>query len=143
VELALFIVAVITAILALTFSFGYLMSFRRELRLVRLAKARASIDGYAELKRSIPDLPDDWGRQIYRSFQRIVRSDFPLLPDDEIWKTLDVDAGNLENMIENLLEESKRMYPPDEPQSPSPFRTVRDVVVFLNACPAISSAREA
>src|SRR5262245_5914138 len=101
------------AIITLAFGWGYVMSMARERRLRALHARRSHVDGYEEIKRSIPELPDEYGMMIYRSMQDIVRTGFPILPEDDIWKTLELDAGNLDNMIENVLESAKRTYPPN------------------------------
>jgi hypothetical protein len=130
---ALLVLGGIAALFAVWLGIALLVGMRREKRLGELENGRRAVDGFQEIKRTVPDLPDDYGLLIYRSLQNIVRPGFPLLPDDDIWRTLGLDAGNLDDAIESILAQAKRKLPA-EPQSHH-MNTIGDVVKFLNSCP--------
>lgn len=127
---------VLALVFALWLGITYATHLRLERRLGRLTRERRGVDGYTELKRVVPELPDEYGNLIYRSLQDIVANGFPLLPDDNIWTTFEIDQGSLDDMIEQVLETANRV--PVSPDSRASFKleTVRDLAVYLNACPS-------
>jgi hypothetical protein len=100
---ALSILGVVAAIVALTL----VTNLPRELRLRKLAASRTGLDSFATFRASFPDMPEDFLRSLYRAIQGLVRRDFPVQADDNLWITLEVDQGSLEDTVEKLVNTTK------------------------------------
>jgi hypothetical protein len=74
----------------------------RQLR--QLAEARGGIDAFASVRESLPDIAEDLLLDVYRAVQDLVPyNEFPVKADDNLWETLEIDQGSLQDLIEELV----------------------------------------
>jgi hypothetical protein len=76
----------------------------RERRFQRLARSRAGGDAFSAFRQSMPEIPEDVLRAVYRGVQNLVPGeDFPVRAEDSLFQTLEVDEGSLADLPEELL----------------------------------------
>jgi hypothetical protein len=79
----------------------------RVLRQRKLAASRAGVDAFAVFRESLPDIPEEVLRRLYVRVQGLLPGrDFPLRGDDNLVKTLEIDQGNLADIVEDLIPAS-------------------------------------
>ena len=95
---------VISIMLGVWAAFTLALNLPRERRLQRLARSRAGVDSFATVQQSLPDVPLDVLLEIYRAVQHLIPGeDFPVRAEDNLWQTLEIDQGNLDDLIEELV----------------------------------------
>jgi hypothetical protein len=90
------------------------------LRLRRLRRVRAGVDGFATFRAALPEVPEAFCRDVYAAIQSQVAVDLPLLPDDDLRGTLEIDEGGLADLIEELV--------PQHVYGAAPLDTAADLV---------------
>jgi hypothetical protein len=80
------------------------MNLPRGRRLRRLARSHAGSAAFAAFRTSLPEIPEDLCESVYRGVQNLVPGkDFPVRADDNLWQTLEVDQGSLDDLIDELV----------------------------------------
>lgn len=103
------------------------MNLPRERRLRSLARSRVGGDAFTAFRASLPEIPADVLLSVYRGVQDLVPGkDFPVRADDDLWRTLEVDQGSLDDLIEDLLVNPGRTAV-NVSQTTSPITTVADL----------------
>jgi hypothetical protein len=91
-----------------------------------LAASRSGGDAFAAFRESLPGIPKAVLESVYSAVQNVVPcKDFPLRADDNLLETLEVDHGDLIDLMEDLLAQKPGGGNPsdDEP----PIETVGDL----------------
>lgn len=102
----LWILVLVAALAGLTLA----LNLPREVRVRRLAKSRDGSNAFADFRAALPELPDDLCRSVYDALQALVPGrDFPVRADDDLSRTLEVDQGSLDDVIERLLGDGEKV----------------------------------
>ncbi len=122
------LVPAIGTMLVLVLGVGVVTAITRQSRLRRLARARNPQAAFAEFCAAFPNQTEDLLQSIYSSLQAMLQVDnFPVRVDDDLWRTLELDQGNLESGIESFFERRGQMNPTFS-SADAPLETVRDLV---------------
>jgi hypothetical protein len=98
----------------------------RRIRLRRLASSRAGTDNFAAVRKSLPEIPEQVLLDTYRAVQHLVPGkDFPVREDDDLLRTLEIDDGSLEGLIEELVAKPHKT--DGVPVFGGPIRTFADL----------------
>jgi hypothetical protein len=127
----LLVVAAIVLMFGISVAVGLATSRLRDRRLNRVAASRDLSVAFATYQAAFAELPEPFVRDSYALVQDLVaRKDFPVYPTDNIWKTLELDQGNVEDKLETIFEK----YPEAMEllrKATGPTDTVRDLVAFI------------
>jgi hypothetical protein len=98
----------------------------RDRRLRKLAASRSGGDAFAAFRESLPAIPEAVLRSVYSGVQNVVPGeDFPLRADDDLLETLEVDLGDLSDLMEDILAQKPGAVSPSD--AGSPIETVGDL----------------
>jgi hypothetical protein len=96
-------IIIIIIILAILIWLSFIFDFKTRLKLRQLSKKRRQQPSFEEFVRLLPYYPKDKIEIIYRKLQVLVPcSKFPILPQDDLHKDLNIDVGNLEELAKSL-----------------------------------------
>jgi hypothetical protein len=88
-------------------AFTLAVNLPRRRRLRKLATSRAGMDAFARFRESLPGTPEELLRRVYGAVQDVVPGkDVPLQVDDTFFLTLEVDQGDFDDLLEELLVEA-------------------------------------
>ena len=122
------LIPAIGAMLVLILGVGAATVLPRQRRLRKLAAARNPHAAFGEFCATFPEQPREVLQAIYSSIQEVVEIDqFPVRVDDDLWRTLELDAGNLESEVESFFERRGHKDPTFAAGTTAPV-TVRDLV---------------
>ena len=129
----LFVGIALVLMMLVSSALGFITYQRRLRQLKHRAAARDGVDSWSHFLADFPDWPQERLRRIYDDLLiQVGLPDFPLLPSDRLIEDLDIDQGNLDDMLERQINANGGNY--DEAvkkMDGKPFHTARDVVNWI------------